>query len=151
MKKHLLTALFVLGLMTTAHARTSSTVVTLKDASNVAFSSYSLTSGAAVETRAIRVKENQGFAALLVTEDIAGGAGDVDIYVEYSTDGTNWYRPYESDMAGTATIEGNVITAIQNVTRWIVFTPRMSPFMRIVFDPDANSEITAYLIYQKDR
>lgn len=134
-----------------AHAALNATVVTLKDTSNVEFSTYSLTSGSAVRTRSLNVHDNNGFATLLITEDQAGGTGDVDIFIEYSLDRTNWYRAYTSDMAGTITIEGNVVTALSNVTRWIVFTPRLAPHMRIVFDPDANSQITAQLIFQEDR
>lgn len=150
--KLILSLVFLLGLASSSHAaNVNAAAITLRDSSNDLISSYALTSGAAVQSKTIRVKDNIGFITLLVTEDIAGGAGDVDIYAEYSTDGTNWYRPYTSDMAGTITIEGNIVTALQNVTRWIVFTARLAPYMRIVFDPDANSEVTAVIVYQEDR
>jgi hypothetical protein len=111
----------------------------------------SMTSGSAVNSDAIKVRGNVGFAALLVTEEKDGGAGDIDIYAEYSEDGSNFYRPYTTDMAGTITIEGNIVTALGNATRYIVFTPRLAQWMRIVIDPDANSQVTATLIYQEER
>ncbi len=124
---------------------------TLNDSAGTALSSYSLTSGVAVYSEVINVVDNVGFASLLITEDKAGGAGDVDISVEYSVDGTNWYSAYTSDMSGTIAAEGNVVTALQNVTRWIVHTARLSVVMRYKFDPDADSQITAVAIYQRDR
>lgn len=135
-----------------AFAISSAHVVELRDTSGTKISAYTLTSGAAVNTAAVPVEGNLGFATLVITENQGGGTGDVDIYAEYSYDGTNFSRAYVSDMAGTTTIEGNIVTALGNVTnRWIVFTARMAPYMRIVFDPDANSTITARLIFNRDR
>lgn len=110
----------------------------------------SLTSGVVVTTDTVRMKGNVGFTSLLIKEDKAGGAGDVDIFAEYSLDKDNWYRAYTSNMSGAITQEGNIATTIQNSTRWIVFTPRMAPYMRLKFDPDADSQITATLIYQEE-
>lgn len=106
-----------------------------------------LTSGTAVESDAISVSKNTGFASLVITES---DSGDVDVYVEYSIDKVTWSKAYTSDMAGAITVEGNVVEGLSDVTRWIVFTPRLAPFMRVVLDPDANSEVTARIIYQKD-
>jgi hypothetical protein len=124
---------------------------TLKDSSGTALSDYSLTSGVAVFSESILVDDNIGFTSLLIQEDQGGGTGDVDISVQYSMDGTNWHTAYTSDMAGTITAEGNIVTGLQNVTRWIVHTSRLAKWMRYKFDPDANSEITAIFIYQRDR
>lgn len=141
--------IFGLGLGSVAHASNfKATAVTLKDTSNTEISTYALSTGVAVQTNEIRVNDNVGFASLLLTVD---ASGDVDVYAEYSFDKSNWYRPSISDMAGTATLEGNIVTAAANDTLWIVFTPRLAPWMRIVFDPDANSTITAKLVYQEDR
>ena len=109
---------------------------------------YSLTSGIAVWSDGINVSRNGGFANLLVKEDKAGGAGDVDISAEYSLDNTNWYTAYVSNMSGTITAEGNIVTNLQNVTRFIVFTPRLTNFIRFKFDPDADSQVTADFTYQ---
>ena len=85
-----------------------------------------------------------------MVEDKSGGAGDVDIYVEYSDDGSTFYRTYTTDLAGTITVEGNLVTALQNVTRRIIHTARLAKYVRYVFDPDADSRITADITYQEE-
>lgn len=115
------------------------------------FTNEAMSTGVAETSAAVSVYKNIGFMVLFVTEDIAGGAGDVDIYAEYSLDGTNWYRPYTSDMAGAIVLEGNIVEALQNVTRYIVFTPRLGQLIRIVVDPDANSQVTARLLWQEEK
>ncbi len=130
-------------------AITTKKVLTLKEsAAGAAITDLLLSTGVAQYSEAILIEHSVGYASLLITENRAGGAGDVDIYAEYSMDGTNWYRPYISDMAGVITIEGNIVTTLQNVTRWIVFTLRMAKYMRFCFDPDANSTITAKLVFE---
>jgi hypothetical protein len=109
-----------------------------------------LTSGVAVNSEAIKVDKNVGFLVLLIKENKAGGAGDVDIYAEYSDDATTWYRTYTTDLAGTITQEGNIVTTLQNVTRRIVVTARLAKYVRFVFDPDADSQITADVTFQED-
>lgn len=112
-----------------------------------------LTSGTAVTSDSVHWKGNVGFASLNVIEDKSGGAGDVDIYAEYSIDGTNFSKSYESDLDGTISADGNIVTALGNTGdegRNIVFDPRLFPYVRFVFDPDANSEITAVLVYQEE-
>lgn len=121
----------------------------LNNSSGAAITSLDLTSGVAVNSEAIKVDHNVGFATLLVKEDKSGGAGDVDIYAEYSIDGSNWYKGYTTS-GGTLTVDDNIVTTLQNVTRWIIFDVRLAPYMRIVFDPDANSRVTADLIYQEE-
>lgn len=144
---------FLIGLcfIGNAFAIPDAKVYPLRNSSSALITDLALTSGVAVNSEGVYVADNIGYAVLLVTEDKSGGAGDVDIYAEYSTDNTNWYRPYTSDMAGTITVEGNIVTTLQNATRYIVFTPRLGKYMRIVFDPDANSEVTASLIFQRER
>ena len=135
----------LLGLAAPAWATTYTAL--LQDSSGASIENYALTSGSAVQSAKIRTQDNDGFMALLVVEDKAGGAGDVDIYMEYSVDGTNWYRPYVSDMAGAIALEGNVVTALQNVSRYIILTPRPAPYSRVILDPDADSEVTIHVIY----
>lgn len=118
--------------------------------SGTKISNLSLTNTVAATTDSIKVRGNTGFFVLYVTEDKAGGAGDVDIYAEYSIDGTTWGRAYPSNMAGSITQEGNIVTGLQNATRYIPFTARLAPFVRFIFDPDADSEITATVIYQEE-
>lgn len=115
------------------------------------FTDEDMSTGVAEQSTGVKVRHSVGFIVLIVTEEKAGGAGDVDIYAEYSDDNSTWYRAYTSDMAGVITVEGDIVTALQNVTRWIVFTPRMANYIRIVFDPDADSQITASLIFLEDR
>ena len=120
----------------------------LLDSNGATITAYALTSGSAVYSEAVRVDRNVGYLTLLVTEDKSGGAGDVDISVEYSLDGTNFYTAYVSDLAGTITAEGNLVTALGNATRWIVGTARLAKYLRFKFDPDADSQITATVVYQ---
>lgn len=124
-----------------------------------AMADYNLTSGLAVTTDTVLMNGNVGFATLYVKEDKSGGAGDVDIYAIYkltddgaTIDTTAWSRPYISNMAGTATVEGNIVTALGNtsISRSIVFTPRLGTYIKIVFDPDADSQISASLIWQEE-
>ena len=108
-----------------------------------------VSNGIMVTSDSISVRGNVGFATLLVTEEKAGGAGDVDIFAEYSTDNSTWNKAYTTS-AGTLTVDSNIVTALQNATRWIVFTPRLAPYIRFTFDPDADSQVTAELIYQEE-
>lgn len=116
------------------------------------FTDESMLTGVAEESDGVFVRRNVGFAVLLVTEDQSGGAGDVDIHAEYSDDNSTWSRVYISNMSGTITQEGLIVETLGNVTnRRIVFTVRLGNYIRIVFNPDANSEITAALIFLEDR
>lgn len=120
----------------------------LRDENLVNFTDYALTNGTAVYSESIYIAKNIGFCTLFVKEDKAGGGGDVDISAEYSIDATNWYTAYRTDMAGTITAEGNIVTALQNVERWIHHPARLAIYMRYKFDPDADSQISAKFIYQ---
>ncbi len=145
MKKILLALLLTVCMATNVFAYSSRTNAT------TLFDTESMSSGTAEQSAGVKVRNNVGFAVLIVTEDIGGGAGDVDIYAEYSTNQTTWLRPYTSNMAGTITIEGDIATAFGNQTRYIIFTVRLGTWIRIVFDPDANSTIDATLIFLEDR
>lgn len=148
MSKYLGSVVFILTMFITQLSFAGQqTVVTKLKIGGTAVTDYALSNGVVSTTDSVRVRGNEGYASLVVIEDKAGGAGDVDIYAEYSLDGTTWYRPYVSDMAGTITIEGNIVTTLGNDTRWIVFTPRVAPYIRFKLDPDADSELTATLIH----
>lgn len=123
----------------------------LNNAAGATITDLLLSNGVAVNSEAIKVDKNVGFFVLTITENKVGGAGDVDIYAEYSNDGVTFNRAYTSDLAGTITQEGNIVTTLQNVTRRIVFTARLASYVRLVFDPDADSKITADLTYQEDQ
>ena len=124
------------------------TEVLCKDTSNVSISAYALTSGSEVYTSPIPISDGAGYMSLLAVENKAGGAGDVDISAEYSLDGTNFYTVYTSNMSGTISAEGNIVTALGDATRWIIFTPRMAKFVRFKLDPDANSQLTLTVFYK---
>lgn len=156
MKKILLLLLMIALFANPCYARKTAPYKPLNDASGTALTDYALTNGVAVYSEPILVNGNIGFASILVTEDKAGGAGDVDISAEYSVDGVNFYPAYQSDMDGTITLEGVtsggglIVEALQNVTRWIAYTSRLSVWMRYKFDPDADSQITVKHIFQSE-
>lgn len=151
MKKLLLTLLIIALLALPAMAREYVKEVELEDTAGTAISAYSLTSGNAVTSSPVVVNTNAGFISLLLIENIAGGAGDVDVSAEYSLDGTNFYTVASSDMAGTVTDDGNIATTFGNKSRIIQISARMGNYIRIKFDPDANSKITAKLLFQDNR
>lgn len=107
---------------------------------------YSLTSGAAVTSDSIKISNNEGFMSLLVKEAKIGGAGDVDIYAMYSIDNENFYRA-NTTANGTLTQDSDIVTTLQNSTKWIVCPARVARYIKFVFDPDANSQVTADVIY----
>lgn len=114
----------------------------------VAITNLNMALGVKTYSEAIDVEKNVGFFALLVTENKAGGTGDVDIYLEYSLDGTNWYRP-NTTAAAALTQEANVVDALVNTTKWIIMTARLAKYVRVVFDPDADSTLTADFVFQE--
>lgn len=122
----------------------------LATAAGVAITALDMANGVAVNSKSYKVNRNVGFFTLLVTESKAGGTGDVDIYCEYSLDGTNWYRA-NTTSAGVLTQEANIVTTLQAASKWIVFTARLAKYVRFVFDPDADSQVTADFIYQEDQ
>lgn len=100
-------------------------------------------------SEAINVEKNVGFFSMLITENKGGGAGDVDVYLEYSWDATNWYR-VNTTSSGALTQESDVVTTLQNVTKWIVVTARLAKYVRVVIDPDADSRVTVSLAFQEE-
>ena len=152
--RRILIALIMIGLFCSpAHAkRFFVEEVHFSAASGVTFAaSHAMASGTGIYTEAIIVDNNVGFATLYVDGRGNGVTSDVDISVEYSMDGINFYTAYTSDMAGTITAEGNLVTAQGLTERWIIVPVRMAKFMRFLFDPDALSTIRAKLIYQQQR
>jgi len=117
---------------------------------NKAITALTMDLGVITYSEAIKVDKNVGFFSLLVKEDKAGGAGDCDIFLQYSNNGTDWAKAYTTSGAAL-TLESNVVDALQNVTRWIVLTARLAKFVRVAFDPDANCQITADFTFQEDQ
>jgi len=151
-KKILLIWLVLLVLVCTpVYARKDEGHIALNDADGTAITDYSLTSGVAVYSERLDIERAAGWVVILITEDKSGGAGDVDVSAEYSTDGTNYYTVYNSDMAGTTTAEGLIREALQNTTEYTRFVLNPGKYMRYKFDPDADSEITVTHIDITDR
>ncbi len=123
----------------------------MKSDNSTPITALALTNQTAVTSESIRVEKNVGFLVLTIKEDKVGGGGDVDIYAEYSDDNVTFYRTYTTDLAGTISAEGNIVTALQNVTHRIVHTARLAKYVRYVFDPDADSQITADITFQEDQ
>ena len=111
---------------------------------------YLLFAGVVVKTQPYKVNRNVGFFTLIVKEDNPDENGDVDIYVEYSIDGKDWYRA-STTSGGTLTQEANIVTGLKNATKWIVFTARLTNNVRFVFAPDTDSMVTAEFVYQEDQ
>ena len=116
---------------------------------NVLMSSLDVANTVKTYSEAVNVERNVGFFSVLITENKAGGAGDVDVYLEYSWDGTNWYRA-NTTSSGSLTQESDVVTTLQNATKWIVVTARLAKYVRVVIDPDADSAVTVRLAFQEE-
>ena len=151
MKRILSIAMCFLMVASLAAARQVAQQRLLNDRTGASISAKALTSGVAVYSEAINIKGNVGSdAILLIVEDKPGGAGDVDISAEYSNDGVTFYPAYTTNLAGVITVEGNIVTTLQNATRYITHTVRLGTYMRYKFDPDADSRITATFIFRND-
>jgi len=150
-KKLIITLFLSLSLVSIAHAENRAVSQLMKDSIGTDISSFALSTGVSVNSERIFIRDSAGFSAVLITVD---ATGDVDIFAEYSTDGITFHRPFLTPVAGldgTFVQEGLIAEAVSNVTRYIIFSPQPARFMRLVFDPDANSVIKAEFIYIKDR
>lgn len=149
-KKLIIGSILSLSLISSVYAENRAVSQVMNDSTGTAISSFALSTGVSVNSEQIFIRDNAGFSAILVTVD---ATGDVDIFAEYSTDGTSFHRAFLTPVTldGTFTQEGLIAEAVSNATRYIIFSPQPAKFMRLVFDPDANSVITAEFIYIKDR
>lgn len=149
-------ALLVFGLIcyclsfSLVEAKLEAKILNLRDSNGAAISDTALSTGVAIFSETINVEDNAGFLTLLVTEDKAGALGDVDITAQYSVDGTNWAEAYTTT-SGAVSKDSIIIEGLRNITQWIVHTARLSKYLRYKFDPDADSEITATVIFQRDQ
>ncbi len=121
----------------------------LNTAAGVAITALAMPSLTAVYSEAVPVDNNVGFMSLLIEEAHAGGTGDIDISAQYSLDGTNFYTAYTTSAAALSA-DANIVDALSNATRLIVFTPRLAKYMRLKMDPDADSVLTVDLMYQEE-
>ncbi len=150
MKKLILTVLFLLAVTGQAMALSQASVVSLKDESGALIQNLSLTAGTPVYSKAVDATNNIGFATLVFTENQSGGTGSVTISIEYSIDGVNWYTAYTTS-SGILKADPDIVTTFQNTTRWIVHTVRLTKYLRYKFNPNADSQITANMMFQRDR
>lgn len=151
MKKFLLSLFLVAALSSSAFAaNVFCKTQRLKDSSGVALTDYAISASATVYTQAFPVQDNVGYLSILVVEDKAGGAGDVEISAEYSVDGTNFYT-VNTTSAGTLAPESPVADSVSNETAWIQHTARLAKYVRYKIVAAANSEVTFDVIYQQDR
>ena len=149
MKRIFLIVLASMFLTTSAYAGFSAKVVSLKTSAGVAITDLALTSGVPVLTNTINIADSRGQLTLLLLEDQGGGTGDIDVLLEFSNDGTTWFTEQaRTDEVGTA-VARVVKIGLQNETVAFTLTHPPSRFMRINFDPDANSELTATLMYNR--
>ena len=149
MKKLLLALCLLWFLPTTAFA--SVQAINLNTVGNVRIEDLSLISGVAIFTGAIDIRNSSdtGRMTLLITEDQGGGTGDVDITIELSNNGTTWYIDQNRTDELGAFAARFIAVGVQNETIALTFTHAPAKFIRFKFDPDANSELTATLIFDR--
>ncbi len=119
------------------------------DASGNLLSNYNISAGNTVYSEPINVTNNVGYCTVIITENNSSGLGSIDLSVEYSVDGTNWYTAYTSS-GGVLTADDKIVSALQNSTRWIVYTPRLSRLMRYKIYANADSTVTLIHIQQEE-
>ena len=114
----------------------------LKDPTGADWSNKSMTTVVGTYyTQAINNHLTTGFASLLVLRS----AGTLAITFECSDNGLDWYIPY--DTVGTAL---NVVYAVLNANRWIVFSPQVAEYIRFKFVlTAANATVTAIYRHQE--
>lgn len=118
------------------------------DASPVAITNLAIASGVTVYSGAIDVQRNVGFLTLLLKENKAGNAGSVNVWYEYSFDGTNFYIPNTTN-AAVLTSDGDIVDTFGNNTQWIVQAARLGVYMRVGFLANTDSQVTADLMFQE--
>lgn len=122
----------------------------LNDSNGTAMTDLAIANGATVYSEPIGIADNVGFSAVTIVEDKSGGAGNVALSAEYSSNGVT-FSPYYTTSGGSLTVDSNIATTLTNVTRKIQFTPRLDRFMRFKLVASADSEVTLDFIYQRQR
>lgn len=107
---------------------------------------HAMTSGNAEYSKPLRVHISTGYAALLVL--LAQGTADVDIDMEVSLNGKDFYTPrdFNGTDLGLVIADG---TCVFGTDWWIVLAPQVAEYIRFKFDPDGNSTVTAVYIQQE--
>src|SRR3990167_7056403 len=98
----------------------------ISDVDNTLIDDYVINSDVTVTTESVEQRNNNGFANLLIT-----GIGDLDVSIETSIDGTNWYTPYTTD--GTTLTAAGTIVDSWLTDKWIILTSRMADYVKFKF------------------
>ncbi len=122
---------------------------TLNNSAGAPITALALTNAVPVTSESINVESNVGFLVLTVQENKPGAGGNVDIYAQYSDDNVTFNKAYVSDLAGSLVQDGNIVTALGNATRRMVFTARLGRYVNFVFSPNADSQVTASVTFQE--
>ena len=113
--------------------------------SGTAISAYALTQNTMVTTDSVPVDSASGFNSLLLVLSSA----KVNVEIQVSKDGTNFYTPYVSNMSGTLASSAIIATNLSN-SRWIKFTAQLANFVRFRIMSHGTGTITAHYLHQED-
>src|ERR1039458_400916 len=113
----------------------------LNSSTGVPITNLAIANGATLLSEVLKVDKNVGFLVILAVENKVGAGGSISIFASYSDDGVTFYRTYTTDLAGTIAQEGNIVTALSNVTRRIVHTARLAKFVQYSFVAAADSQV----------
>ena len=151
MKKIFLPILAFFLLVGSAQALKANKWTTLSDSNGQELTAYVTGSSTVVYTNAIDISgAATDKAALIITENVTGGSGDVDLSAQYSIDGVTFYDPYLTT-SGTWYAEGVIAETITATTIYLEHDLHAAPFMRYKIDPDAASQITVKQILQYEK
>ena len=148
MKRSVLLLTIFLTITSTGHAKKSITQFVPSDsrfASAPAVTTYNVIDQQPFYTNGIDTRTNVGFNGVILTIDGA----DVDLNYEVSNDNVNWFIPYDNS-SGTLASDNTVASAV-TVSRWVVFTSRLTNFIRFYIDPDKSGSISLKYFMQEER
>lgn len=122
----------------------------LNTSRNIAISALAMTNaGGIVYSETIEVNKNVGFTSILLNESHGGASGNINVYIQYSFDGVNFYEAY-STAAAALTVDPHIVDGLSNAIRFVELTPRMAPFCRFSFSPVADSVMTVDIAIQEE-
>lgn len=122
----------------------------LLNTAGVPISALAIANGVTLKSAPIKIESSTGFAVLTAQESHPGASGSLAIAAEYSDDNVSWYTNYTSDMAGSISAEGNIVTSFTNTIRRITHTARLARWMRYSIVASADSILTASYTFQED-
>ena len=144
--RKLIFSLIVIFLMSVTAQANDNNVHKLR-VDKVSMDNYAFTNGVTVTSDSISTKGNTGFAVLVVDFDAL--EGDLDIDMEVSLDGVDFFDPYTTD-GTTLTIADSVVDTL-TADRWIILTARLANYIRFEFEPDSDcTSDSVKFMYQED-